>query len=68
MSAARYTGVSLQKGRTKYTAAICEHGKSHYIGSYATPGEAASVYDEACIVLVSLQTQEISTAVTVYVT
>lgn len=66
MSAARYTGVQKTKGRRTYTASVSNQGKNRYIGSYATPQEAARVYDEACICMVSLQNQGISAAV--YVT
>lgn len=66
MSAARYTGISLTMGG-KYQVYNRYQGKSCYIGSYTTPGEAASVYDEACIFVVSLWNQEISTAVQVTV-
>ena len=67
MFAARYTGIYQRKGEKRYTAYIHTQGKKkHHLGQYAMPGEAACVYDEACIYLVSLQNQKISTAV--YVT
>lgn len=59
MSAARYQGVCPPKGKTLYRAAIGSKGKQHSLGSYATPAEAAVVYDEARIYLVSQRKQEI---------
>lgn len=51
MSAARYQGVFLPKGKKSYKAAIGFQGEHHSLGSYATPAEAAVVYDEARIYL-----------------
>lgn len=56
MSAARYQGVSDRDNSSHAT--ITFQGKQHYLGSYATPAEAACVYDEACIFLVSYQNQD----------
>ena len=65
MSAARYKGVHLQKTGKVYTAGIMSRGKAHHLGMHTTPEEAARVYDEACIFLVSRQHQQTPQAVDV---
>lgn len=45
--------MKLNKG---YNSRIAYQGQSWYLGVYLTPEEAARVYDEARIVLVSQQT------------
>ena len=65
MSAARYQGVELPKLQKFYKAAIMSQRKRHHLGLYETAVEAARVYDEACIILVSWQHQQILQAVDV---
>ena len=56
----RYRGVRVQSNTYKsntYKSNIRSEGKNHYLGAYTTPQEAARVYDEACVYLVSQQTR-----------
>ncbi|KAL3151172.1 hypothetical protein ABBQ38_013031 [Trebouxia sp. C0009 RCD-2024] len=46
----RYRGVSLTAPKT-FCSKIMVQGERHYLGTYTSPGEAACVYDEACIFL-----------------
>jgi hypothetical protein len=41
----KYKGVSFHKCKNKYSANICYRSKTHYIGDYSTPEEAAQAYD-----------------------
>ena len=42
-----YKGIYKDKHADKFHARICEHGRRHYLGAYATAEEAAQAYDEA---------------------
>jgi hypothetical protein len=42
-------GVSQFKRTGRWRAEIMRHGKSHYLGSYATADEASAAYDEAAL-------------------
>lgn len=62
MFAVRYKGIYLPKMRKSNKAAIAFQGNKYHLGVYATPAEAAHMYDEARIFLVSQQNQELSKA------
>ena len=59
----RYRGVYMRS--QNYRVTIVAQGKLCYLGTYRTPEEAARVFDEARIFLVSQQTQHAVHAVLV---